>query len=61
MSWEAWASHRYMTSNTCFGTFATEAEARAFLSKELRETRDIDVWSHVWVKEVSEQTSETDE
>lgn len=46
---QAWASHRYMTTNTMFGSFATREEAQACIDKVLRETADIDVWVHPWI------------
>lgn len=51
LRYEAWSSHRYMSVNTCFGTFATREEAQACIDEKLRETRDIDVWVHPWIKE----------
>lgn len=48
--YRAWASHRYMTSNTCFGDFETKEEAEECNRLRLRDTADIDVWSHTWVE-----------
>ena len=51
LPFEAWSSHRYMTTNTCFGRFATREEAQECIDTRLRETRHIDVWVHPWVKD----------
>lgn len=60
---EAWASHRYMTVNTCLGQFATREEAQACIDEKLRETRDIDVWVYPWIKDrrVTPDGSKADE